>query len=208
MDTTRAFRLTIGDSKALEPPSSPRRAAPTAPRLELDPRRVARALRATPGFAEVAATIPVLAKPAAWWPWPVATFTICQKTGTASWLDIWDADHFDGSTDMAHCLADCRAWFSADGYAYWGSGQTKTGRINCYFRAPADATYVCHAQLQSYGGPAQVECLIDDFDFGPLPFSGSISQPHTRTLEAGYHSFRIRQLSGAFFFVGLTVWRV
>jgi hypothetical protein len=209
MESNRRFSLTLGTSAAVKRPSrrSPT-AAPRAPKLDLDPRRVARALRSTPGFDDVVAKEGNLAKWKTWLPVPVASFTVCQKTGTATWLDIWDADHFDGFTDMQRCVSDCRAWFSAEGYTFWGSSETKTGRINCYFRVPSTGTYVCYAQLQSYGGSAQVECRIDDFNFGPLPFNGSISQPHTRVLNAGYHSFRIWQRSGSFFFVGLTVWKV
>jgi hypothetical protein len=165
-----------------------------------------KALEATAGGEQAIARIPSLATPRLWV--PIASFTVCKKTGTATYLDIWDTDHFDGFTDMQRCLSDCRAWFSADGYTYWDSPQTKTGRVNCYFRAPTAGNYVCTAQLESFAGPAQVECLIDAFSYGPLPFSGAISQPHPATLGAGYHSFRIRQMSGSFFFVGLTVWRV
>ena len=53
-----------------------------------------------------------------------------------------------------------------------------------------------------------MDCLIDSFNFGPLPFNGSINQPHPSSLSAGYHSFHIRQMSGRFFFIGLTVWQV
>jgi len=203
------FRLSMGESSALrEAPSQRERpGAPRAPKLELDPRRIARALKATAGFEEIKAKVPDLARWQLWWPFPVATFTVCQKTGTAAWLDIWDADHFDGFTDMQACVSDCRAWFSANGYTFWDSGETKTGRINAYFRVPTDGRYLCNVQLQSYAGPAQVQCLIDSFNFGPLPFNGTISQPHYRDLKAGYHSFRIRQDSGSYFFVGLTVWR-
>ena len=165
-----------------------------------------KALRATAGGEQAIARIPSLATPRLWL--PIASFTVCKKTGTATYLDIWDTDHFDGFTDMQRCLSDCRAWFSADGYTYWDSPQTKTGRVNCYFRAPTAGSYVCTAQLESFAGPAEVECWIDAFSYGLLPFSGAISQPHIATLGAGYHSFRIRQMSGSFFFVGLTVWKV
>ncbi|MDX1615245.1 MAG: hypothetical protein R3300_13105 [Candidatus Promineifilaceae bacterium] len=167
---------------------------------------VVKALEATPGAQQLVEKIPNLAKLTAYL--PIATFSVCQKTGTATYLDIWDADHFDGFTDMQSNLSDCRVWFSAEGFAFWDSPQTKTGRINCYFRAPSDGSYVCNVQLQSYAGPAQVECLIDDFSYGPLPFNGSIDQPHPCNLSAGYHSFRIRQLSGSYFFHHLSVWRV
>ena len=209
MEDAREFRLTAGESEALEaPPPKERRTAPRAPRLELDPRRIAQALKATPGFDELAARAPDLADWRAWWPLPIATFTVCQKTGTATWLDIWDADHFDGFTDMQRSVADCRAWFSGNGYTFWDSAETKTGRVNAYFRVPTTGRYLCNVQLQSFGGAAQVECLIDSFNFGPLPFNGSISQPHYRDLQAGFHSFRIRQTAGSYFFVGLSVWKV
>lgn len=201
------FQVSLQTStKELRAPTQRERpSAPRAPRLVSDPSVIAKSLRSTAGFAELKALVPDIAK---WQHWfPVATFSVCQKFGTAAWLDIWDADHFDGFTDMQECVSDCRAWFSADGYAFWGSAETKTGRINCYFRAPADGNYICTAQLQSYGGAASVECLIDSSSFGLLPFNGTILQPHPCSLRAGYHSFRIRQSSGSFFFVGLTVWR-
>jgi hypothetical protein len=208
MATNSEFRLTLGEStKVVSPPKqAERRPAPRAPKLNLDPRTIARALKATAGFKEVAAISPNIADFHSWF--PVATFSACVKTGTANWLDIWDNDHFDGFTDMQRCLTDCRVWFSDQGYTFWDSPQTKTGRINCYFQAPTSGTYLCNVQLQSFGGPAQVQCLIDSFNFGPLGFNGTIQQPHTRVLSAGGHSFRIRQDFGSYFFVGMTIWRV
>jgi hypothetical protein len=166
---------------------------------------VASALKKSNGSKTVLADFPELAHWPSWL--PVATFTVCQKTGTATYLDIWDSDHFDGVTDMQHNLSDCKVWFSADGYQSWGSGETKTGRINCFFRAPEAGNYVCNAQLQSYAGSAVVECLIDSSSFGLLPFNGAINQPHPCSLDAGYHHFRIRQKQGSFFFVSLSVFK-
>lgn len=208
MATTNEFRLTLGETtKEVSPPNQKeRRVPPRAPKLNLDPRSIARALKATTGFKEVVSVAPDIADWHLWF--PVATFSVCVKTGTASWLDIWDNDHFDGFTDMQRCLSDCRVWFSDQGYAFWDSPQTKTGRINCYFQAPTSGNYLCNVQLQSYGGPAQVQCLIDSYNFGPLGFNGTIQQPHTRTLSAGGHSFRIRQDFGSYFFVGMTIWKV
>ena len=62
-------------------------------------------------------------------------------------------------------------------------------------RATMSATHNCRA----------TECLIDLFSYGPLPFNGTINQPHPATLSAGYHSFSIRQQVGAFFFISLNV---
>jgi len=139
----------------------------------------------------------------------IAYFSVCGKSGSARWLDLWDCDHFDGVTDMQKCVADCRAWFSHTGYSTWGSAQTASGRINCYFDASVAGDYSCVAQLQSHpsSAGATVECLIDNHSFGNLPFTGTILQPHFSTLAAGGHHFRIRQVSGAFFFLSLTVYR-
>jgi hypothetical protein len=194
-------------SKALRVPADARRLPKIPPaRPTIDAGQIYKSLKASAGSDAVLKQVPNLAKFALWL--PVATFSVCLKTGTAMFLDIWDSDHFDGFTDMQRCLTDCRAWFSANGFTFWDSAQTKTGRINCFFNAPSDGTYICNAELQSFGGPAMVECVIDSSSFGPLPFNGSITQPHTCSLVAGGHSFRIRQLSGSFFFIGLSVWKV
>jgi hypothetical protein len=176
--------------------------------LVTTPEEALEALKATRGASAVLERIPNLENLELWL--PTAYFSVCLKTGTARYLDIWDADHFDGFTDMQHCVNDCRAWFSGDGYQVWGSGQTKTGCINCYFIAPEGGNYTCNARLQSYptSSPAVVECLIDNNSFGPLTVLGTINQPHMTSLAAGGHHFRIRQVSGAFFFLSLTVWKV
>jgi hypothetical protein len=202
------YRLVLGES--LKPVKVPRKlermdqVRPARPLLAAQD--VLEALAATDGSQQIISQIPNLADPLIWL--PVATFSVCMKTGTATFLDIWDCDHFDGFTDIKNNLNQCRIWFSANGYTYWDSPQTKTGRINCFFRAPTAGNYVCNVQLQSYAGPAQVECLIDSFSYGPLPFNGTINQPHPAHLSAGYHSFRIRQMSGSFFFAHLSVWKV
>lgn len=189
-------------------------------RTETRPRRVAmvkkpttqeifRTFKKARGYEDIVAQIPKAATLGGW-DAQIAYFSVCRKTGTASWLDIWDCDHFDGFTDMRRCVSDCRAWFSHKGYSTWGSAQTATGRINCYFNAPAAGDYSCVAQLASYpfSSRATVDCLIDDQSFGHLPFTGTILQSHfCPALSAGGHHFRIRQVSGSFFFLSLTVYR-
>jgi hypothetical protein len=171
-------------------------------------RDIVRAVKRVRGFDEIAARIPEV-KTVAGWITEVAYFSVCRKTGAARYLDIWDCDHFDGFTDMQRSIDDCRAWFSHTGFTVWGSAETATGRVNCYFNAPSAALYSCVAKLQSYpaGSQSVVECLIDNNSFGPLPFTGTVVQPHFSSLSAGGHHFRIRQMSGAFFFLSLTVYR-
>jgi hypothetical protein len=172
--------------------------------------QILRAFKQAPGYEEIVERIPKAATARGWDEGTqVAYFSVCGKSGAARYLDIWDSDHFDAFTDMQRCVSDCRAWFSHQGYTTWGSAETATGRINCYFDAAVAADYSCVAQLQSFpsSAGATVECLIDNHSFGPLPFTGTILQPHFSSLSAGGHHFRIRQQTGAFFFLSLTVYR-
>ncbi len=209
MPVDKRYRMKILKStKVLKIERRPAR----VPRIPVKPTtaEIVRAFMRAPGHKEILARIPKAAKVSGWNKGTqVAYFSVCSKSGSARWLDIWDCDHFDGFTDMQQSIRDCRAWFSHLGFATWGSAQTATGRINCFFDAAVAGDYSCVVQLQSYpaGSGATVECLIDNNSFGPLPFSGTILQPHFSTLSAGGHHFRIRQLNGAFFFLSLTVYR-
>ena len=208
MSGQHGFRLSIDEPlDAIDLPDRPEEpSGEIAVGSVSDPRATVRALLATPGAQELVAKIPNLGAPEFYG--QIASFSVCKKTGSARYLDIWDADHFDGFTDMQRCVADCRAWFSAGGFTTWGAPQTKSGRINCYFRVPARGNYVCEAYLQSYGGPATVQCLTDSQNHGLLGVSGTIQQAHHANLAAGWHHFRIRQVEGAFFFLGLVVWHI
>lgn len=203
------YRVVLGEGRTpIEAPS--KREGVARPRGRngptFDTHLISKALLATAGAKDLVAQIPTLADATAWQ--HVATLCVCVKSGTARYLDLWDADHFDYFTDMQRNIAECRAWFSGGGHEYWGEPADKAGRVNACFRAPVNGNYVCNVELESYGGGAQVECLIDSYSYGPLPFNGFIVQPHPAALSAGDHSFRIRQMSGSFFFRGLTVWKV
>ena len=173
--------------------------------LEVSAEEALAALHASEGSEKVFKAFPQFLDVDSWL--PVANFTVCSKFGSARYLDLWDVDHFDGLTNLQRNLDECRAWFSDKGFDSWGSGQTRSGRINCYFTAPQAGGYICTARLQSYAGGAVVECLIDGASFGPLSVNGIITQPHPCNLSAGGHHFRIRQVAGSFFFLSLTVWR-
>jgi hypothetical protein len=203
----REFELTIVESTEGSPAPEEREGL-AAVDLVTTPEEALSALKATKGAEAVLERLPTLDDVSSWL--PTAYFSVCRKTGSARYLDIWDADHFDGFTDMQRCVSDCRAWFSGDGFEFWGSGATKTGRVNCYFVAPTAGTYTCNARLQSYppSAAASVECRIDNSSFGPLSWTGTIDQPHISSLSPGGHHFRIWQRSGGFFFLSLTVWKV
>jgi hypothetical protein len=206
MADEREFRLSLQEAR--EDQRIAQREGVPEVGLRSTPEEIVETLKLTDGFDEILEEIPGLVD----WPnWNfIAFFSVCSKAGTARWLDIWDVDHFDGWTDMQRSLSDCRAWFSDRGFAGWGSGETRTGQINCYFRAPSDGNYLCTAGLQSYptSERATVECLIDNSSFGPLSWTGTIYQPHPCALSTGYHHFRIRQQFGSFFFLSLDVQRV
>jgi len=209
MPVNKRFRMKFLTSTRIlktERRPAPLRVVPVKPTTA----EIVRAFKRTSGYEEILARIPKAATAAGWDKGTqVAYFSVCAKSGSAFWLDIWDADHFDGFTDMKKSVADCRAWFSHTGYSTWGSSQTATGRINCFFNAATAGAYSCVAQLQSYpsGSGATVECLIDNNSFGNLPFTGTVLQPHFSNLSAGGHHFRIRQVNGSFFFLSLTVYR-
>lgn len=206
MKTDKEYKLQIG--QGLDSVEVEARDIGKLEHLHASPDVALKSLKALRGADQILAKMPRLETLSAWF--PVAIFCVCVKLGTARYLDIWDADHFDGFTDMRANLNDCRAWFSAEGYTGWGSTQSKTGRINCYFEAPTAGDYVCVASLQSYpdSSTARVECRIDDFSFGPLTWPGTIHQPHPCNLNAGFHHFRIWQQTGSFFFLGLDVYKV
>lgn len=204
----KKFQLSLTKTlPAIKLPTDARRVPSVKPaQATLEAKPILEALSKTAVGKDLIKKTPKLADAGAWA--FTACFCVCIKNGTAMFLDLWDVDHFDGLTHMQQNLAECRAWFSANGFTTWGSGETKTGRINCYFNAPTAGTYICNAELQSSGGAAQVECLIDSSSFGILPFNGLIIQPHMCNLAAGGHSFRIRQVAGSFFWISLTVWKV
>lgn len=208
MPVHRRFRMKILTSTRLlkterRPPRPPKIRRPTT-------KEIVRAFKRSRGYQDIVARIPK-AKTVEGWDkgTQVAFFSVCNKSGSAKFLDIWDCDHFDLVTDMQRSINDCRAWFSHSGFTTWGSAQTATGRINCFFDAAVAGSYSCVVQLRSDppGSGATVECLIDNNSFGPLPFTGTITQPHFSVLSAGGHHFRIRQMNGAFFFLSLTVYR-
>jgi hypothetical protein len=209
MPVDKRYRMKVLESKQIlkteRRPPRPRKV-----RVKPTTAEIVRAFKQVQGYDQIVARIPKAAKASGWEEGTeIAHFAVCGKTGAARWLDLWDADHFDGVSDMQHCISDCRAWFSHTGFSSWGSPQTATGRINCYFNAATAGDYSCVASLQSYpaSSPATVVCLIDDKSFGDLPFTGSVIQPHFCVLAAGGHHFRIRQKTGSFFFLSLTVYR-
>jgi hypothetical protein len=205
MPVDKNYRVVLGEAREQVAPAGERGGAAPAD-LKPSRQRVLTALKETSGAEEFIQKIPNLETLDLWQ--DTAYFSVCSKTGTAIWLDLWDADHFDYYTDMQTSLNECRVWFSADGRSEYGSPETKTGVINCTFSAPTDGFYICTASLQGdpSGGQAQVECLVDNFSFGSLPFTGTIHQPHLANLSQGSHYFRIRQESGEFFFLSLSVW--
>ncbi len=209
MPVDKRFRMRLVTSKGIgrrERRPGPLRRTSVKPTTA----EIVRAFKRSLGHEEILDRIPKAATVTGWDKGTrVAYFSVCAKSGSALWLDLWDCDHFDGFTDMPHSVGDCRAWFSHTGYSTWGSGQTATGRVNCSFNADVAGSYSCVAQLQSYpsSAGATVECRIDNTTFGNLPFSGTILQPHFAMLSAGLHQFRIWQVTGAFFFLSLTVYR-
>jgi len=209
MPVDKRFRMKI--VRSTKTPRTERRPSDVA-RVNVKPTtdEILRAFKRSRDYREIIARIPKAATVEGWEKGTqVAYFSVGSKTGSAQFLDLWDCDHFDFVSDMRLSVSNSRAWFSHGGFSTWGSGQTKTGRINCFFNASTAGAYSCVAQLRSDPASAtsRVECLIDNSSFGVLPFTGTILQPHFSVLSAGGHHFRIRQVDGAFYFLSLTVYR-
>lgn len=209
MENTPEFELKVIESKGSVEEPGTREAADQVDVFPTD-EEVLRALQSTKGAEAVLQQFPRLGDIANWF--PIAFFHACGRFGAyARYLDIWDADRFDGVRPSgSHSNDTCLAWFSEGSHPSWGEKTSNTGVINCYFRAPTAGNYVCTAQLQSYPNTrrAIVDCSIDGQPFGALPFTGDITQPHMSVLSAGGHSFRIQQVSGSFFFFNMVVRRV
>jgi hypothetical protein len=209
MPVDKSYRMKILQPKQILK-TERRPAAPPKVGVKPTTAEIVKAFKQAAGYEDIVARIPKAATVRGWDEGTqVAYFSVCSKTGAAVYLDLWDCDHFDGFTDMQHSVSSCRAWFSHSGYSSWGSPQTATGRINCYFNAAVAGNYSCVVNLQSYPttSGATVECLIDNDSYGNLPFTGTVIQPHFHSLLAGGHHFRIRQVNGSFFFHSLTVYR-
>ena len=97
MPVDKKYRVVLGE--AVEQVASPEERDGVAP-ADLKPsrQRVLTALKETSGAEEFIKKIPNLETVDLWQ--DTAYFSVCAKTGTARYLDIWDADHFDGFTDM------------------------------------------------------------------------------------------------------------
>ncbi len=179
---------------------------------KLSPEAAVAALRATSGADEVIAQVPNLADPAQLREF--AFLSVCSKTGTGTFLDLWDVDHFDAFTDMQSSLNSCRAWFS-QGFQFFGAPPGKTGRVNCTFQTPVAGTYLAIASLMSDGGSGTVRYILDDFgsgstptDLGTFTFTGPVNHAFVFSLAPNTHMFRIDQQAGGFFFLSLTLYQV
>jgi len=204
------YRINVVESQGQQLDLRKNGTARATPRLS--PQAAVAALRATSGADEVIARVPNLADASQLQ--ETAFFSVCTKTGTASFLDLWDVDHFDFFTDLQSSLNNCSAWFSPDGFEFYGAPQGKTGRVNCTFEAPVDGTYLVIVSLLSDGGSGTVHYIVDDFgpgsastDLGAFTFTGPVNQAFVFSLAANSHSFRIDQEAGGFFFLSLTLYQ-
>jgi hypothetical protein len=211
MPLDQDFRITVVESmegQRLDPRQATARAVPT-PSREM----ALAVVRAAGGAEEVLQQVPNLGTTAAWV--DIAFFSVCSKTGTALFLDLWDVDHFDFFTDLQSDLNNCRVWFTANGHEPYGAPGTLTGRVNCYFSTPADAFYLAIASLESDppGTNATVRAVLDDFgaggiDLGVSGFNGLVNLPFLFHLSESAHSIRIDQQEGGFFFYSMTIYQL
>jgi hypothetical protein len=205
------YRITVVESQGQPRDLRQTGIARATPRLS--PQAAVAAVRATNGADELIAQIPNLADASQLQ--ETASFSVCTKTGTAEFLDLWDVDHFDFSSDMQSSLNSCSAWFAPDGFEFYGASPGKTGRVNCTFQAPVDGTYLAIASLMSDGADsATVRYVVDDFgpgssptDLGAFTFTGPVNQAFVLSLASNSHSIRIDQEAGGLYFYSLTLYQ-
>jgi len=210
MTSNSDYRITVVESQGQPLDIRQRGMMRAAPRMS--PQAAVAAVRATSGADELIAQVPSLADASVLQ--ETASFSVCTKTGTATFLDLWDVDHFDFLADMQSSLNSCTAWFAPDGFEFFGSPPNKTGRVNCTFHAPVNGTYLAIASLISFLGSATVHYIIDDFgpgssptDLGSFTFTGPVNQAFVFSLTANSHGLRIDQEAGGFFFSSLTLYQ-
>jgi hypothetical protein len=204
MGVENDFELRIVEApEGLPEPEIAPRELPSA-RRDLTPYEVLDVLRATKGAASVIEQIPAIERPDLWG--EVASFSACGISGTAfDGVFLWDCDHVGNDGSMHNNLLNCYAVFTdkAPAFLARGSQGTLTGSVSCFFTAPNAGKFVFHVQLQTFinpDSPSSVRPFISGFVFPDITFSGPVDVPLVALLGAGFHHFRIHQVSGSFIF--------
>ena len=130
----------------------------------------------------------------------IAYFTPKSKTGSAHYLDIYNADLFWGTSDLTNLWNQNAVQLRT----YQGGAN---GVIRAYFTMPAADYCLVIAKLS--GGGSQVEIKIGSSATGTFTIAGNGDEiPLVAHLPAGSHWIDIKQLSGSLWIHSITCFRI
>jgi len=145
-----------------------------------------------------------------------AAFTPKTKSGSASWIDFWNADLFDGTSHLTRIHTIDRIQFRTDRYTYRGEHRVLNvhvfGGVQASFNMPQAGFFLGAVVVSSTGGRVAVE-VDDDVIVTSTPVNGNgvmIPVP-IQQLAAGNHWISVVQGpvsgSGHLWFHGITCYR-
>jgi hypothetical protein len=131
----------------------------------------------------------------------IAFFTPKTKTGTASLIDFWNCDLWDGDSHLGYCDSNDAIQFRASKTTWLEGFDAKfpNGYVQAYFNAESSAYYLVSAKLSS--DLAWIRMYIDD---DPALFKqvngNNVVVAAMANLNEGHHSVTIEQLDAGGFF--------
>ena len=145
-----------------------------------------------------------------------AAFTPKTKSGSAFWIDFWNADLFDGASHLTQIHALDRIQFRTDRYSYRGEHRVMNTHVfqgvQAAFNMPQAGFFLGAVVVSSTGGLVAVE-VDDDIIVTSTPVNGNgvmIPVP-VQQLAAGNHWMSVIQGvipgSGHLWFHGITCYR-
>lgn len=145
-----------------------------------------------------------------------AAFTPKTKSGSATWIDFWNADLYDGASHLTQIYAADRIQFRTDRYTYKGEHRvmrtTVFQGVQAGFNMPHAGFFLGAVVVSSAGGRVAVE-VDDDVIVTSTPVNGNgvmIPVP-VQQLAAGNHWMTVVQGavpgSGHLWFHGITCYR-
>ena len=145
-----------------------------------------------------------------------AAFTPKTKSGSAAWIDFWNADLYDGVSHLAQIYAGDRIQFRSDRYTYRGEHRVMRNDffqgVQVGFNMPQAGFFLGAVVVSSNGGRVAVE-VDDDVVVGATEVNGNgvmIPVP-VQELAAGNHWMTVVQgyVTGSrhLWFHGITCYR-
>jgi len=146
----------------------------------------------------------------------IAAFTPKTKSGSAFWIDFWNADLFDGASHLTQIHAADRIQFRTDRYTYRGEHRVLNDHVfqgvQASFNMPQAGFFLGAVVNSSSGGSVSVE-VDDDVIVTSTPVNGNgvmIPVP-IQQLAAGNHWMSVGTSpvpgSGHLWFHGITCYR-